>query len=89
MVEGDGRLTDPDALRFFSIARASAREAQYWIQVAAERALLDPDLAASLLEGIQQASKELNALIAYRRRNAGVRVVKETEADYDSRCQEK
>ena len=41
LVEGDGRYSKADALRFFIIARGSAREALYWLTRAEARGLLD------------------------------------------------
>src|SRR5215469_10588496 len=43
LVEGDGRYSEADALHFFVIARASARETKHWLRKAALRELLDQD----------------------------------------------
>src|SRR5687768_8070777 len=40
LVEGDGRMASADGLHFMVIARASAREARYWLQRAMSRGLL-------------------------------------------------
>jgi four helix bundle protein len=82
LAEGDGRYRDADALHFFVTARASAREAQYWIQLAVARGLLKPSEAQELLTVMERASKELNALITYRRNHLNVGRTKEIEAEY-------
>ena len=69
LVEGDGRSTDPDAARFFVIARASAREARYWLTRAAKRGLIPQDAAEAKIADLVEATKMLNGLIAYRRRS--------------------
>ena len=81
LVEGDGRLTDPDAVRFFVIARASARETRYWLERAATRGLLDGSGASEQIQALTEATKILNRLISYRR-SAGT-VVREDCAGYD------
>jgi len=68
MVEGDGRGSDPDAARFFVIARASAREARYWIERATSRALISRPEADHQTAELTTAMQQLNALIRYRRR---------------------
>lgn len=87
LVEGDGRYRDTDALHFFVIASMSAREARYWLRIAADRHLVDQDKAREMLDVIETASRELNALIAYRRNHLNVGQVKDpavaTIADVD------
>ena len=67
LVEGDGRGTDPDALRFFFVARASAREARYWIGCAQKRRLIPVDVAETKIAEITDATRALSGLIRYRR----------------------
>lgn len=67
LVEGDGRGTDPDAIRFFRYARASAREALNWLRRAEARKLIPADVFARLELEIIEATKALNGLIRYRR----------------------
>src|SRR5205085_4133077 len=43
LVEGDGRYSDADAVHFFVMARASARETRYWIRRAITRNLIGDD----------------------------------------------
>src|SRR5438105_2918038 len=43
LVEGDGRYSDAEAVHFFYIARASARESKYWFQRAVTRGLIAAD----------------------------------------------
>jgi four helix bundle protein len=77
LVEGDGRSTQPDALKFFVIARASGRETRYWIKRAAKRELLTPPQAMRFEEAIDHALRATNKLINYRR-SVGSRVVRES-----------
>jgi four helix bundle protein len=85
LVEGDGRSTDPDALRFFYTVRASAREARYWLERARERGLLSADEAAAQIAELIGATQLLNRLIAYRRASRGADRVAEPAAAYDAR----
>src|SRR4051794_40587169 len=48
LVEGDGRYSDADALHFFTIARASARESRYWIERASHRKLISQEEAQNI-----------------------------------------
>lgn len=80
MAEADGRFGDKEGIQFLTIARESAREARYWLERAGERALISADEARTLLEELNHASRELNSLITYRRRRAGL--VKEQLAEY-------
>lgn len=75
LVEGDGRFGDADGLRFFVIARASAREARYWITCALNRGLVEQQAADAQLKDLIKATRSLNSLIRYRRtRKQGDRV---------------
>jgi four helix bundle protein len=67
LVEGDGRYSPADALRFFHIARASAREARYWITCAQKRGLVEKTSAEARIRDLTEATRALNALIRYRR----------------------
>ena len=67
MVEGDARGTDPDAIRFFTYSRGSAREARDWIRRAMARKLLETTTATRLTAAIEDATKGLNGIIRYRR----------------------
>lgn len=67
LVEGDGRYTDADAMHFFIIARASARETQYWLRRAVTRGILEADDARQCDEKLRTATQLLNKLISYRR----------------------
>lgn len=82
LVEGDGRFRDTDALHFFVIARASSREAEYWVRLAAARHLMQDGQASELIAVIQQASRDLNGLIACRRKHLNTGKVKETPEIY-------
>ncbi|GAB4464478.1 MAG: hypothetical protein OHK0029_34520 [Armatimonadaceae bacterium] len=67
MAEGAGRYSLPEEIRFFIIARGSARETRYWINRAKTRRLLAPEKATELYEECEIATRQLNALIARRR----------------------
>jgi four helix bundle protein len=84
LVEGDGRFSDADTIRFFVTARASAREARYWLVLALERGLLGQDEAPAMIETVDQASKELNGLISYRRNRSVAGHVREDAVGYPS-----
>jgi four helix bundle protein len=68
LVEGDGRHSDKESLQFFSIAKASGREARYWLSRARKRELLDADQAEDFLARLESVVRRLNALITTRRR---------------------
>jgi four helix bundle protein len=68
LVEGDGRYTGPDSIRFFIIARASAREARLWLRRAKKRSLVPLAEADEMIAKLTQGTRWLNQLIAYRRR---------------------
>lgn len=82
LVAGEGRHSDADALAQFLLARASAREARYWIERAVERHLVQEELARESLESLAVATRSLNRLIRTRRQNKNLSVVKEVSAHY-------
>jgi four helix bundle protein len=75
--EGDGRYSDAEALHFFTIARASARESQHWIKVAAQRRLMPDGQAGMLVDDLDRGMQMLNRLINYRRRTKNQGFVRE------------
>lgn len=81
LVEGDARPTDGDGIRFFGIARSSARETAYWIKVAARRGLIKPEAAERLESELAEGGKMLNGLISYRRQFRSMHV-KEPASEY-------
>ena len=84
LVEGDGRYTDADTIRFFIIAGGSAREATYWLERARIRGLIELEVCLSLIGRVNAASKALNAMITYRRKHS-YSAVREELAPYGSR----
>jgi four helix bundle protein len=84
LVEGDGRRTDRDALHFFVIARASARETRYWLERAATRNLIKKDEADAQIQALVTATQLLNRLIAHRRRPFTSDRISEDLAFYDA-----
>ena len=79
LVEGDGRYSQPDSIRFFVIARGSGREARLWIKRAIKRKLLGETLGESMLSDLEKATRLLNLFINYRR---SARFTKEERAAY-------
>ena len=78
MAEGDGRYTAGDELHFLIIARGSARETRYFLERAKERGLLTPTEAEEQIRALETATRQLNALITYRRTHR----VKEDPSEY-------
>jgi four helix bundle protein len=87
LVEGDGRGSAPDAVRFFLYARASAREARHWLRRAADRKLIRLDLAGDIERRLIETAKSINGLIKYRRESAG-KVVREAASEYPTQTRE-
>ena len=83
LVEGDGRGTQPDSIRFFVIARASGRETRFWLRRAAKRNLITDSQASRFEEAIDHALKATNKLIAYRRSVDKTVVREEINFGYD------
>ena len=81
LVEGDGRYSDAEAIQFFRIARASARESKLWATRAAKRNLVSSEAISDFLLDLTSATKQLNLLINYRRRTKNLGV-KETPSLY-------
>ena len=81
LVEGDGRGTEPDAVRFFVIARASLRESEYFLMLSEDRRLIDSASAESLRQQQDGLVRRINGLIKYRR-NTPYSVVREETPAY-------
>lgn len=81
LVEGDGRYGTADAIRFFVIARASARETRLWINRGVRRGFINRKEGTEQVAEITRATKLLNLLINYRR-TTQKRVFKETRKSY-------
>ena len=79
LVEGDGRFSQQDSIKFFVIARGSARETRLGLRRAVKRQLVDPEEGAALIVKIESATRLLNLFINYRR---SVKFAKENRADY-------
>jgi four helix bundle protein len=84
LVEGDGRAGSADSIRFFVIARASARESAHWVNRASVRKLMPQGFADSLLEAIDHSGRAINRLIQYRRANERLRTVSESRTPYST-----
>jgi len=82
LVEGDGRYTTNDSLRFFVISRGSAREARLWIERAERRKLVESGQSTAMLSKLDRAIRLLNLLIEYRRRAQKAGTVREERTVY-------
>lgn len=87
LVEGDGRYKPNDALHFFVIARASARESRMWILKASKRNLVEHSSALLHIEKLDSAGRQLNRLIDFRRRSA-TSLVREERVGYGQDLEE-
>ncbi|RYG46737.1 four helix bundle protein [bacterium] len=67
LVEGDGRLSPADSLRFIDYARASARETQHWLTRASKRGLIEAETAEDLNHRCEHISRRITKVIQYRR----------------------
>lgn len=66
LVEGDGRRSDADSIRFFRYARSSAREARWWVNRVARRGIEPADRCDALRSELTECAKMVNGLIRYR-----------------------
>jgi four helix bundle protein len=80
LVEGDGRAGGADSIRFFVIARASARESRHWVRRAIAREIIDNSCGEMCIDELTQVVRMINALIRYRVTKKSV--VKEERAPY-------
>jgi four helix bundle protein len=79
--EGDGRHSDMDSLRFFSMSKASSREARFWLVRATKRKLFTAEKGESFVLRLESVMRRFNVLVS-RRRDA--LQVKEMSAGYDA-----
>ena len=70
IAEGAGRFGQADSIHFFVIARASARETQFWLKRCSRRRLIAAPEVKKLLTDLNKAATLLNGLITYRRKNS-------------------
>lgn len=84
MVEGAGRYSYTEQIRFLIIARGSARETRYWIRLAQKRKLFPDERANLLLERWKNASRILNTLINRRRTYLEDNKIREDTEGYTS-----
>jgi four helix bundle protein len=80
LVEGDGRSSDKESLHFFVIARASGREAKFWLRRARQRALLTPEMADDCVDRLVSVLRRLGTLMTSRRRRLST--VRDESAPY-------
>jgi four helix bundle protein len=83
LVEGDGRYGKGDGLHFLVIARASARETRYWLERSCRRGLLSTQETDEQISTLTAATKQLNALITYRRNASSLPRCREEEEIYN------
>jgi four helix bundle protein len=84
LVEGDGRGSDVDSVRFFRYARGSARETVHFLARARERGLLEPEEALTIIDEVDQCRRMINGLISFRNDEGYGRRVREEMASYDA-----
>jgi four helix bundle protein len=80
LVEGDGRHSDREAAHLFTLARGSARETRYWIMLGVERNLLPLEVGQAKIALLEDATRQLNGIIPYRRASGSK--VAEAEVPY-------
>lgn len=68
LVEGDGRYSHKEAIRFFYIARGSAREARFWIKRARNRKLISKEKADYFTNRFNDIIPKINSIISTRRK---------------------
>jgi four helix bundle protein len=64
IAEGYGRYHYKENIKFCYYSRGSAEECQTWLEKAARRGLMDPNLAELLDDEMEVLKKRLNAYIA-------------------------
>jgi hypothetical protein len=69
-------------LRFFRIARASCREARYWVQRFKDRDIANVDVAQGWIDEIIRIAKMINSLITFRKSILHAKI-REVPASYD------
>ena len=84
LVEGDGRHTSADSLHFFTIGRASAREARLWLKRAIDRRLVEQLDGLAQIRKLESGAKQLNLLMTFRRSKRSEFAVRERVPDLGS-----
>lgn len=74
LVEGDGRFSDREAAHLFTLARGSARETRYWITLGMDRNLISQEEGQIQIAQLEDATRQLNGIIRYRRTSDTSRV---------------
>ncbi len=72
IVEGGHRQTNPDAIHFFCIARASGEEAVHHLERARVRQLVSDQFAEEKMASMRKGLRLLTRLISFRRGQAKV-----------------
>lgn len=81
LAEGDGRYHYKEKLNFYYIARASVKEACYWIRRARSRHVLSAEQANNFLKRFESVRRWINSLISQRRQ--WIAEVHEEPAEYN------
>ena len=81
LVEGDGRFGDAESILFFRVARASAREARFWLTASSDRGLIEQAEVLEMVKELISATRQLNGLINYRIRHKAT-MVREVSEPY-------
>lgn len=82
LMEGDGRGSDADSIRYFRYSRSSAREAGYFLERAVARGLVDEVTGARLIGSMDEVTRMVSGLVTYRETHGLGRRVRETVIPY-------
>ena len=80
LVEGDGRYSHKEGIRFFHIARGSGREARFWIKRARARKLMTEERADDFTNRTTEVLRWINSLI--RKRKEWIGMLREDTIEY-------
>ncbi len=80
LVEGDGRYHHKEKLNFFYIARASAKETNFWLCRARTRNMITAERVESMLRELETLRRWINSVISKRRE--WMSEVKDERAEY-------
>ena len=83
IAEGHGRESERSYLQFCLIAHGSLREVETQLEIARRLGYIDESRAADLLRGCDDVGRPLRGLIAYLRKRAETKSVREDDSPYD------
>jgi len=83
IAEGHGREGERSYLQFSLIAHGSLREVETQLHIAERLRYIDESRAADLRRGCDDVGRPLRGLIAYQRKRAETKSVREDDSPYD------